>query len=325
MRGRRSRRLPQGSMSPPREDEAYGTVAIPVADLRKEPADAPATHRRDDGRLSQLLYNEVLRVKGEQGDWLRVEAVEQPKFLGPVGWVGYPGWVRKRAVAKMRKPPSHNALIKSARTAVTDGPSPKAALLFCLSFGTRLATRGEAKGFLEIPLPDGKAGWVSKKDVAAAGPVGLAGQGIGPELIRLARLFLGVPYLWGGRSMPLPTSPTDTGVDCSGLVSLVFRALGKDVPRDALDLWLASDRLGADELQAGDLIFLSREGQPGSIDHVLLSLGDEELIEAPATGDIVRTRSFSDKLGCDLSTLRRHDHMIKGRKVYFGRIGRSAE
>jgi cell wall-associated NlpC family hydrolase len=307
-------------MSPPREDEAYGTVSIPVADLRREPADAPGTDGRDDGRQSQLLYNEVLRVMEEQGDWLRVEAIEQQKFLGPVGWGGYPGWVRKGAVAKVEKPPGHNASIKNARAAVADGPSPKAALLFYLSLGTRLATRGETEGFLEIPLPDGKAGWVSKKDVAITAPMSLAGQCIGPELIRLARLFLGVPYLWGGRSMPLPTSPTDTGVDCSGLVNLVFRALGKDVPRDALDLWLASVRLGADELQAGDLVFLSREGEPESIDHVLLSLGDEELIEAPATGDIVRIRSFSDKLGCDLSTLRRHDHMIKGRKVYFGRI-----
>jgi len=307
-------------MSPLREDEAYGTVSIPVADLRREPADAPGTDGRDDGRQSQLLYNEVLRVMEEQGDWLRVEAVEQPKFLGPIGWGGYPGWVWKKAVAKIEKPRGHNAFIKSARTAVGDGPSPKAAHLFHLSLGTRLATRGEAKGFLEIPLPDGKAGWVSKKDVAVDAPMGLAGQCPGPELIRLARLFLGVPYLWGGRSMPLPASTTDTGVDCSGLVSLVFRAFGKDVPRDACDQWLASDRLDTNELQQGDLIFLSREEEPESIDHVLLSLGGEEFIEAPATGDVVRIRSFSDKLGCDLSTLKRRDLTIGGRKLYFGRI-----
>ncbi len=300
--------------------KTYGTVAIPVADLRREPADGPGRDGCDDGRRSQLLYNEVLRVTEEQGEWLRVEAVEQRKFLGPSGWGGYPGWVRKRAVAQVEKPPGHNALIKSARTAVADGPSHKAAHLFYLSLGTRLATRGEAKGFLEIPLPDGKAGWVSKKDVAAAGPMGLAGQCIGPELTRLARLFLGVPYLWGGRSMPLPASPTDAGVDCSGLVNLVFRALGKDVPRDAHDQWLASDRLDPDDIRAGDLIFLSREEEPQSIDHVLLSLGGEEFIEAPHTGDAVRIRSFSDKLGCDLSTLARHDLTIGGRKLYLGRI-----
>ena len=308
-------------MSPPREDEAYATVALPVADLRREPADAQAADGRDDGRRSQLLYNEVLRVTEEQGDWLRVEAIEQRKFLGPSGWGGYPGWVRKRAVAKVEKPPGHNALIASARAAVADSPSPEAPLLFYLSFGTRLATRGEAKGFLGIPLPDGKTGWVSKKDVAPAGPMGRAGQRIGPELIRLARLFLGVPYLWGGRSTPLPTSPTDTGVDCSGLVNLVFRALGKDVPRDAHDQWLASGRLDADELRPGDLIFLSREEEPEFIDHVLLSFGGEEFIEAPHAGDVVRIRSFSDKLGCDLGTLKGHDLSIGGKKLYFGRIG----
>ena len=139
-------------MSLPREDEAYGTVSIPVADLRREPADAPGTDGRDDGRQSQLLYNEVLRVMEEQGDWLRVEAIEQQKFLGPVGWGGYPGWVRKGAVAKVEKPPGHNASIKNARAAVADGPSPKAALLFYLSLGTRLATRGENRGLSGDPI-----------------------------------------------------------------------------------------------------------------------------------------------------------------------------
>jgi cell wall-associated NlpC family hydrolase len=301
----------------------YVTVAIPVADLRREPADVPGTDGRDDGRRSQLLYNEVLSVAEEQGDWLRVEAVEQRKFLGPAGWGGYPGWVRKRAVAKTEKPQGHNTPIKSARAPVADGPSPKAALLFYLSFGTRLATRGEAEGFLAIPLADGKAGWVSKKDVA--GPASLAGQYVGPEVIRLARLFLGVPYLWGGRSMPLPTSPTDAGVDCSGLVNLVFRALGKDVPRDAHDQWLACDRIDPRHLGTGDLIFLSREGEPDFIDHVMLSLGGEEFIEAPHTGEVVRIRSFSDKLGCDLSTLARHDFAVGGRKLYFGRMEGAAD
>jgi len=45
------------------------------------------------------------------------------------------------------------------------------------------------------------------------------------DFIASARKFLGVPYLWGGRS--------STGIDCSGLVQLSLQAAGIECPRDS--------------------------------------------------------------------------------------------
>ena len=45
-----------------------------------------------------------------------------------------------------------------------------------------------------------------------------------PDLVAAAALYLGCPYLWGGRSF--------LGLDCSGLVQQAFRDLGIAVPRD---------------------------------------------------------------------------------------------
>lgn len=67
------------------------------------------------------------------------------------------------------------------------------------------------------------------------------------DFVDVAERFLGVPYLWGGRS--------SYGLDCSALVQLALQALGREAPRDsdmqAAELGVAIDA----ELQRGDLVF----------------------------------------------------------------------
>ena len=43
-----------------------------------------------------------------------------------------------------------------------------------------------------------------------------------PDIAAAAALYLGVPYLWGGKSF--------LGIDCSGLVQNAFRDIGDDRP-----------------------------------------------------------------------------------------------
>ena len=80
------------------------------------------------------------------------------------------------------------------------------------------------------------------------------------EVLVWIRRFLGVPYLWGGRSA--------FGIDCSGLVQLALACVGMGVPRDANPqaAWFAAfarDHAPATEdlvenqaaLEAGSLIY----------------------------------------------------------------------
>src|SRR5512133_3008224 len=70
------------------------------------------------------------------------------------------------------------------------------------------------------------------------------------ELVRSARNFLGVPYLWGGTS-------ADAGFDCSGLTMTVYQLNGFDLPRTSREQFMTGNPVDRSSLEKGDLIFFS--------------------------------------------------------------------
>jgi cell wall-associated NlpC family hydrolase len=297
----------------------YVRVAVPVADLRRKPVEARPLSIHDEMQESQVLFHEVLLVREERAGWLGVDALEQQKSTLH-GWQGYPGWVRKKDVTETEGPGKYDGVVKRPFAVVRALPSAAGRMVFPLSLGTRLSLAGEAKGFIEVLMEGRQIGWVSKKDIAgAAEPLPVRDRAA--DVVRTARLFLGAAYLWGGRSMPMPWSRGPVmGVDCSGLVNLVFRALRLELPRDAHDQWTTATPIAPQALSPGDLIFLSRPGEAGSVDHVMLSLGGERFIEAAETGDIVRIRTFFQVFGLGLQALGENALTLHDRKMYFGRI-----
>jgi cell wall-associated NlpC family hydrolase len=102
------------------------------------------------------------------------------------------------------------------------------------------------------------------------------------SVIDVARRYLGVPYIFGG------TDPT-RGLDCSGLVQLVFRQLGIALPRTAQQQYAATSRLTQDQLRPGDLVFFARTyADPHDwVTHVGIYIGNGQQINAPTEGQVV--------------------------------------
>src|SRR5215831_7750173 len=64
-------------------------------------------------------------------------------------------------------------------------------------------------------------------------------------LVKMARRFLGVPYIWGGMS-------ERQGADCSGLVKMIFGKLRIQLPRTSREQIASGENIPADSLKAGD-------------------------------------------------------------------------
>lgn len=107
----------------------------------------------------------------------------------------------------------------------------------------------------------------------------------GQDVVEIARRYLGVPYVFGGGNPAV-------GLDCSGLVQLVFRQLHVALPHNAQAQYNLTARIEPDQLQPGDLVFFART-YPNSHDwitHVGIYVGGGQQINAPTEGMSVSTQ-----------------------------------
>ncbi|MEO1223970.1 MAG: C40 family peptidase [Pseudomonadota bacterium] len=192
--------------------------------------------------VTELLYGEGLHVERDAGDWL----------FGTCSHDGYQGWCEADRLAP-GPAPSHRVI--ALRAFVYPEPDFKRPPLRAISFSGLVTVLGERGAFVEI---DG-GGWMAS---VALAPIDTRA----PDWTGTALRFVGVPYLWGGRS--------SLGLDCSGLVQLSLAAAGIAAPRDSGD---QSREVGrpidpASGLQRGDVVFF-----PG---HVALMVNAVDCVNA---------------------------------------------
>jgi hypothetical protein len=225
---------------------------------------------------SQLLLGEPVVVVEERGDWLSVVSPWQPSDKDPDG---YPGWVRREHLAAPAPVTADREVVVAveATSYATAGGSRVA------SYGTVLPVASADDDTVRVALPGGEAGKL-RRSACVLAPVadGRRDRPVSAAaVLATARRFAGLDYLWGGTSA--------YGLDCSGLVHLSFRALGKVVPRDGHDQATAAQDVPLAEARAGDLLFFARPGR--GIHHVGFCTGrvdgELQMLHAPGTGNPV--------------------------------------
>ncbi len=194
-------------------------VVAATAALRREPqSDAPLD--------TEALYGERVTLFEDHEGWARAK-------LDSDGYEGFlasedlrPAWAEA---------PTH--WIAALRSFVFPGPNIKLPPLMALPLGARVVGREIRGDFLRID-----EGFLWARHLADATTTE-------PDFVAVAERFLGVPYLWGGKTV--------LGLDCSGLVQLSLAAAGRTAPRDSgpQERALGKPLAESEPLRRGDFIF----------------------------------------------------------------------
>lgn len=240
-----------------RSSTADWAVVVAVANMYSS-----ATENADV--VSQAILGSNVVVLEKRHNWAKVRTNDQ-----------YTGWMPLRDLRKSNVPygeSGHSIQVENLfanlyrETDVTEHQP-----VITAPFETHLEAIDDAPGnnqrWLEVLLPDGRMAWIQRSDVIRS-PKPLTVE----ESIELAKRFLGLPYLWGGRS--------SFGYDCSGFTQMLVRSRGIIMPRDA-DLqaaWTGMQVIDREKLSAGDLLFFG--SSPDKITHTAMYIGNGEFIHA---------------------------------------------
>jgi gamma-D-glutamyl-L-lysine dipeptidyl-peptidase len=279
------------------KDKIYGVVNLSVANLRSKP-------EHPEELSTQALLGTPLKVYKKKGGWHLVQTPDE-----------YISWIDNSGFQLMTKPELDNWLNSEKIIYIKDygfayeQPDENLQRVSDLVIGGLLKYEGEENGFCKVTFPDNRTAFV-KKDECEMFDEWLSSRNPTAEnIINTAKMFMGIPYLWGGTSAK--------GFDCSGFTKIVCYLNGFVIPRDAsqqvhtgVDV---DTEKNPDKLQPGDFLYFGRKATPNSkerITHVAIYIGNGDYIHASGR---VRINSF-DKDNPNYNAYR-DDSFVRAKRV----------
>ncbi|GAA3149952.1 hypothetical protein GCM10010466_46190 [Planomonospora alba] len=177
-----------------------------------------------------------------------------------------------------------DAMFGTAAAPATTAASPSSAADFAAALETaRRSPAAQPAAAQPTAQPAAVRSPAATQGVQAADTGAVDAAVTGRDVVAQARKYLGVPYLWGG------TDP-GKGLDCSGLVQLVYKKLGISLPRVSQDQQNEGRSIPSlKQAQPGDLLTF---GSPAT--HIGIYVGDGKMLHAPRTGDVVKIVDLDD-------------------------------
>ncbi len=213
---------------------SWHRVSVPITDLCRSP-----TGDRD----RQLLRGDRFLVLETDDHWCFGRS-EKDDYVGYISEVEL----------SSDETPTH--FICARATHEYPAPDIKTREIGSLGFGSKVTVLGDDGKFVELS----SGTFVPIQHVRPLGD-------FCDDLVAVAEIFLGTPYLWGGNS--------PFGIDCSGLVQAALLATGTPCPGDSDQQMAVGNEVSLDApYQRGDLVFWQG--------HVAIACDADTLIHANA-------------------------------------------
>lgn len=245
----------------------YGIVVLSVANVRSRPGESEELG-------TQVTMGQVVKVLKKGPGYYYVQSYD-----GYLGWLDSDAfhWADRAGVDEWAA--ARKTVLISYFEVVRERPSASAQSVCDAVIGNIFRSGPRKRGWVEVHLADGRAGFLPAASVQDFAAWQQSRNLTAANVERTARMFVGVPYLWGGTS--------SKGMDCSGFTKTVFRLNGHELSRDASQQVLNGRDIDAgkdfENLSKGDLLFFGRkaeEGRPERITHVAIYLENRRFIHS---------------------------------------------
>ena len=170
--------------------------------------------------------------------------------------------------AKAEAAARQSAAVTQPAATLTNAPQPAAAQPAAAPAATVSAAPrggGSTPSTAAAPTPEPSA------PVAAPPPSSRAAGAVAAAMSQL-----GVPYVFAASS-------PGVAFDCSGLTKYAWGTVGVSLPHFAASQYATTPHVSQDQIQPGDLLYYH-----SPIGHVAIYIGNNQLIHAPRTGDVVK-------------------------------------
>ena len=203
--------------------------------------------RESSEMISQLVFGDIIETLDSSENWLHARCVDD----------GYEGWVSSNMLTEIDQV-TYESLTEWE---------------YVLRGGLRLedGTYMPLAGGARIPLHDNSAFQIGKRKWQRAPDLKTLFLQPAFEAHNVAEHFRNAPYLWGGKST--------FGIDCSGLMQVVYRICGVQLPRDSSQQALGGSHIAWKDRQPGDLAFFRKANQ-SHISHVGMVKDESTIIHA---------------------------------------------
>ena len=204
---------------------------------------------------SQILYGEKFKILSKNKNWIKIK----------VSFDNYIGYIKNKNYMDDYKPTHKVFILKSSIFNKSNNKTK-----YFLPFASKISIIQKNTKFIEFE----KNKWIKKTDIKRI-------SHIEKDYLKVLKLFLRIKYFWGGK--------TYKGIDCSGILQLLYYYNNKFYPRDTKDQIKHSTKIAKRRIfKKGDIIFWKG--------HVAICINSKKLIHAYGPEKKVLTMPISETI-----------------------------